>query len=188
MHPDPAGLAAVDPANPQSWNRYAYVLNNPLALIDPLGLADDGCDPSNNGDQPCPKNVTENDSGGMEGSGCAADGIAISCGWAWSLVYSGAAVPCPNNNCGPVSSQGQLWFFKISTNGNGAYFPVEGPGWNFSSEAEALAAGALWAAAATQFLRATQPTEVTIPTQTTLTITMNGFQASQETIPVWEAT
>src|SRR6266566_5065168 len=38
MHPDPAGLAAVDPSNPQSWNRYAYVLNNPLALIDPLGL------------------------------------------------------------------------------------------------------------------------------------------------------
>ncbi len=38
--PDPAGLAAVDPANPQSWNRYAYVLNNPLALVDPLGLND----------------------------------------------------------------------------------------------------------------------------------------------------
>jgi RHS repeat-associated protein len=25
--PDPAGLTAVDPTNPQSWNRYAYVLN-----------------------------------------------------------------------------------------------------------------------------------------------------------------
>src|ERR1700730_1856538 len=36
--PDPAGLAAVDPTNPQSWNRYTYVLNNPLALVDPLGL------------------------------------------------------------------------------------------------------------------------------------------------------
>ena len=36
--PDPAGLAAVDPSNPQSWNRYAYVLNNPLALVDPLGM------------------------------------------------------------------------------------------------------------------------------------------------------
>jgi hypothetical protein len=36
-----AGLgasAAVDPANPQSWNRYAYVRNNPLGLIDPSGL------------------------------------------------------------------------------------------------------------------------------------------------------
>jgi RHS repeat-associated protein len=36
--PDPAGLAAVDPSNPQSWNRYAYALNNPLKYIDPTGL------------------------------------------------------------------------------------------------------------------------------------------------------
>jgi RHS repeat-associated protein len=36
--PDPAGLAAASPSNPQSWNRYAYVLNNPLNLTDPLGL------------------------------------------------------------------------------------------------------------------------------------------------------
>jgi len=36
--PDPAGLDAVDPNNPQSWNRYAYVQNSPLNLIDPLGL------------------------------------------------------------------------------------------------------------------------------------------------------
>jgi RHS repeat-associated protein len=38
MTPDPAGLAAVDPTSPQSWNRYAYVLNSPAVLIDPLGL------------------------------------------------------------------------------------------------------------------------------------------------------
>ena len=36
--PDPAGLAAAALTNPQSWNRYAYVLNNPISLIDPLGL------------------------------------------------------------------------------------------------------------------------------------------------------
>ena len=38
VSPDPAGLGAVDPTNPQSWNRYAYVTNNPLGLTDPLGL------------------------------------------------------------------------------------------------------------------------------------------------------
>jgi RHS repeat-associated protein len=33
--PDPAGIGAIDTSNPQSWNRYAYVFNNPLALVDP---------------------------------------------------------------------------------------------------------------------------------------------------------
>jgi len=36
--PDPAGLVAGSPGYPQSWNRYAYVQNNPLALTDPQGL------------------------------------------------------------------------------------------------------------------------------------------------------
>jgi RHS repeat-associated protein len=36
--PDPAGLAAVDITNPQTWNRYAYLANNPLNATDPLGL------------------------------------------------------------------------------------------------------------------------------------------------------
>jgi RHS repeat-associated protein len=38
MRPDPAGLAAVDPSNPQTWNRYAYVTNNPVSFRDPTGL------------------------------------------------------------------------------------------------------------------------------------------------------
>jgi RHS repeat-associated protein len=42
--PDPL-LNSGRPWEPQSWNRYAYVLNNPLRYIDPLGLYEWGsCD------------------------------------------------------------------------------------------------------------------------------------------------
>lgn len=53
LSPDPAGIDAVDPTNPQSWNRYAYVLNSPLANVDPDGLEcvwDDGSYDGENGD------------------------------------------------------------------------------------------------------------------------------------------
>ena len=36
MDPENAG---ADPVDPQSWNGYAYVINNPLVLVDPLGLS-----------------------------------------------------------------------------------------------------------------------------------------------------
>ena len=36
--PDPAGLSSVQITDPQTWNRYAYVRNNPLALIDRTGM------------------------------------------------------------------------------------------------------------------------------------------------------
>lgn len=38
--------AGADPTNPQSWNGYAYVLNNPLNAIDPTGMT---CQPLGNG-------------------------------------------------------------------------------------------------------------------------------------------
>jgi RHS repeat-associated protein len=50
--PDPAGMAAANPANPQSWNRYAYALNNPLLFIDSLGLQQT-CQ-TDGQDVPCP--------------------------------------------------------------------------------------------------------------------------------------
>jgi RHS repeat-associated protein len=48
--PDPARLAAVDTSDPQTFNRYAYVRNGPLAATDPSGLCTGnlGCrDPRN---------------------------------------------------------------------------------------------------------------------------------------------
>jgi RHS repeat-associated protein len=44
LSPDP-GNAGADPTNPQSWNMYSYVLNNPLIYTDPSGeecVWDDG--------------------------------------------------------------------------------------------------------------------------------------------------
>ena len=38
LSPDPYGWGAADLTNPQSLNRYAYVLNKPLVFVDPLGL------------------------------------------------------------------------------------------------------------------------------------------------------
>ena len=53
LTPDPAGLEAVDLTNPQTLNRYGYVMNDPLANVDPTGM--DACFTYytvNNGDGP----------------------------------------------------------------------------------------------------------------------------------------
>lgn len=42
ISPDPLGVEAADPRDPQTWNRYAYLANRPLNQADPLGLA--GCE------------------------------------------------------------------------------------------------------------------------------------------------
>ena len=41
LSPDPLGLGAVGLGSPQSWNRYAYVVGNPLVYVDPDGTSCD---------------------------------------------------------------------------------------------------------------------------------------------------
>ncbi len=76
--PDPAGLVAVNPANPQSWNRYSYVVNNPLDLTDmgglvygPCGPMDLLCCPPNCGTGPTGAGGSGGNGGGP-GGGCTA--------------------------------------------------------------------------------------------------------------------
>jgi RHS repeat-associated protein len=49
ISPDPAGTGAVDPTNPQTWNRYGYVANNPQSHVDGLGLLMDLVSPFEGG-------------------------------------------------------------------------------------------------------------------------------------------
>ena len=49
LSPDPAGNYIADPSDPQTWNFYAYVRNNPTTYIDPLGLLEN-----------CPNGVIKN--------------------------------------------------------------------------------------------------------------------------------
>ena len=67
ISPDPAGLTAADATNPQSWNRYAYVSNNPVNATDPSGLLVGSELPSLN--SPCqPQARSELDAQGIQGA------------------------------------------------------------------------------------------------------------------------
>jgi RHS repeat-associated protein len=99
MSPDPAGLAAVDLTNPQSLNRYAYVMNNPTTLIDPWGLGpQDNCTIANGCKEPPTGRAPCTIANGCRDPGmnintstdCALDGLAINCGVLFQVIGSGA--------------------------------------------------------------------------------------------------
>jgi RHS repeat-associated protein len=110
LSPDPMG---GDVTNPQSLNRYAYALNSPTSLTDPLGL------------QPCPNGTHVTNPGqcagdtgswpefyggdiegtynGFNAPNCSLDQVDISCAIAENELQSGRAALCPYGECGLVT-------------------------------------------------------------------------------------
>jgi RHS repeat-associated protein len=91
---DPAGIAAVNPSNPQTWNRYPYVANEPLAATDPTGLViwiGGGPPP------PPPPDPGGGDPGGSLGNGgsdCGGNGCTLT-----ARADRGQRDPDPANAC-----------------------------------------------------------------------------------------
>lgn len=86
LSPDPSGMMAVNPSNPQSWNRYAYVANNPMRSTDPTGMEmiAVGCDSD--------AYNCDRGGGGGGGGGLDANGIA----WNFGPGYVMQALSGPN--------------------------------------------------------------------------------------------
>jgi RHS repeat-associated protein len=68
LTPDPyrSGGGSGMPINPQSWNRYAYVLNDPVNFVDPFGLQACTWDGATN-TLNCPNDGVGTDTGGLGG-------------------------------------------------------------------------------------------------------------------------
>jgi RHS repeat-associated protein len=95
--PDPLG---GDITNPQSLNRYAYVMNNHTTLTDPLGLGQ--CPPGTAGQGCNPEQASQSNLFPFMGSflTCNVDGVDMPCGFAFDLYGEGAA--CIGNCSTPV--------------------------------------------------------------------------------------
>jgi len=146
LSPDPL---AGDVMNPQSLNRYAYVLNNPINFVDPSGqvprcpqllthdVSADGCGPSAGG-------------GGGFGS-CSIDGFASDCGLVTGLIISGAAAQCPNNVCfGSAIDNAGNWrqveyeAFAGAAGAVDGYYATSGPGALYYNASQAGIGSAQW--------------------------------------------
>ncbi len=109
ISPDPAGLGSVNPSNPQSWNRYSYVLNNPLINTDPDGL---DCVYLNDAGDDVESIDHDSDAGectGNDNGGYWVPGDVKNSSWVTSIDQNNGAI-------GAYSSQNGFLSFTASTN------------------------------------------------------------------------
>ena len=101
LSPDPLGLDAADSSDPQTWNMYAYVRNNPATFTDPDGLLSvvpSGCTAvsDNNAEGTshveCPPSTTSDDDNGLP--------------WSDTILYADAYYHPPSPGDSPASSAG----------------------------------------------------------------------------------
>ena len=104
LTPDPAGMAAANLGNPQTWNQYAYVANAPVNNVDFLGLKMIG-----------PGLYL---SGGGGGSICTLDNADALCGLVSALLRIGGAIVCPNNDCMGITAQANGEIYRNTFNRN----------------------------------------------------------------------
>ena len=114
LSPDPY-LGSMDLTNPQSFNRYAYALNNPLSFTDPNGLdcvyfndAGDGLDSID----------AMTDSGGCADSGGT---------WINGTVDPNSVTYDPgsdtfNISSGQTNSDGSITYYNSNAAANGPWF------------------------------------------------------------------
>jgi RHS repeat-associated protein len=116
LSPDPY-LGSMDIGNPQSMNRYSYVMNMPTELIDATGL-----------DKVKTSAVHDDES-------CTLNGMMASCDLVKSLVNSGVAATCPNNDCGMLFSGSQNgWVSPLRTGSDGQWQQFYIPGFNYTRD------------------------------------------------------
>jgi RHS repeat-associated protein len=102
LTPDP-GNAGADPSNPQSWNAYAYALNNPTTLNDPEGTDVRVCLNNENGGQDCQWYSDAEYNKYAAAQNASYQGINAPVGDASNLGHPSGNITCGSSVCGTVT-------------------------------------------------------------------------------------